>query len=232
MFRLFRKLLVANRGEIAVRILRACRELNIPSVAVFSDADRDALHVRYADEAYHIGPSPAPQSYLNIERIITVAKQSGVDAIHPGYGFLAENPNFAEACSNAGIIFVGPSARTMSLLGNKIQARRLARQHGIRVVPGTDEAIELADAIPAADVIGYPLLVKAAAGGGGRGIREVQNRGELEQALATAGSEAMAAFGDAGVYLERLLAPVRHIEVQLIADRFGNTIALAERECS
>ncbi len=232
MFRLFRKLLVANRGEIAIRVLRACRELNIPSVAVFSEADRNSLHVRFADEAYLIGPPPASESYLNIDRIIEVSKRAGVDAIHPGYGFLAENAAFAEACAAAGIIFVGPSPRTIRLLGNKVQARQLVAQFGIPVVPGTGLITDPAVAIEAAEQIGYPVLIKAAAGGGGRGIRNVNNRGEMERALKTAGAEAQSAFGDAGVYVEKHLSPVRHIEVQIIADRFGNTIALAERECS
>jgi len=230
--RLFRKLLVANRGEIAIRILRACRELGIPTVAVFSEADRGSLHVRYADEAYCIGPSPAPQSYLNIDRIIEVSQRAGADALHPGYGFLAENAAFVEACTAAGIVFVGPSARTMRLLGNKIQARLLVAAQGITVVAGTEAIVRAEDAIAAADRIGYPVLVKAAAGGGGRGIRTVRNRDEMAGALLAAGNEAQLAFGDAGVFVEKYLAPVRHIEVQVIADRFGNTIALAERECS
>jgi len=228
----FRKLLVANRGEIAIRILRSCRELNIPSVAVFSEADRNSRHVRFADEAYCIGPSPATQSYLNIERIIAVSKQAGVDAIHPGYGFLAENADFAEACAQAGIIFVGPSPRTIRLLGNKIQARLIAKAQGVPVVAGTEAIHDPQEAIAAADEIGYPVLIKAAAGGGGRGIRQVNSGAEMAAALQIAGNEALAAFGDGGVYVEKYLAPVRHIEVQIIADRFGNTIALAERECS
>ncbi len=228
----FRKLLVANRGEIAIRILRSCRELNIPSVAVFSEADRNSRHVRFADEAYCIGPPPATQSYLNIEHIIEVSKRAGVDAIHPGYGFLAENADFAEACAQAGIIFVGPSPRTIRLLGNKIQARLIAKAHGVPVVAGTEAIHDPQQAIAAADEIGYPVLIKAAAGGGGRGIRQVNSREEMAGALQIAGNEALAAFGDGGVYVEKYLAPVRHIEVQIIADRFGNTIALAERECS
>ncbi len=232
MFRPFRKLLVANRGEIAIRVLRACRELDIPTVAVFSDVDRNSWHVRFADEAFLLGPAPAAESYLYIDRIIDVAQAAGVDAIHPGYGFLAENAAFAEACGRAGIIFVGPSPRTIRLLGNKVQARQLVQQCGIPVVPGTDLITDPAEAIEAAEAIGYPVLIKAAAGGGGKGIRQVTNRDEMAQALHSAGSEAQSAFGDAGVYVEKYLAPVRHIEVQVIADRFGNTIALAERECS
>ena len=232
LFSHFRKLLVANRGEIAIRILRACRELGIPSVAVFSEADRNSMHVRFADEAYLLGPAPAPESYLNIGRLIDVAKRAGVDAIHPGYGFLAENAEFAEACAEAGIVFVGPSPRTIRLLGNKVQARRLVQAQGIPVVAGTELIIDPAAAMRAAEEIGYPVLIKAAAGGGGRGIRRVNSQAEMERALQTAGNEAQAAFGDAGVYVEKFLSPVRHIEVQVIADRFGDTIALAERECS
>ncbi len=232
MAQFFRKLLVANRGEIAIRILRSCRELNIPSVAVFSEADRNSRHVRFADEAYCIGPSPATQSYLNITRIIAVSKQAGVDAIHPGYGFLAENADFAEACGQAGIIFVGPSPRTIRLLGNKIQARLIAKAQGVPIVAGTEAIHDPAAAIASADAIGYPVLIKAAAGGGGRGIRQVDSGAEMAAALQIASNEALTAFGDGGVYVEKYLAPVRHIEVQIIADRFGNTIALAERECS
>jgi len=232
MFRLFRKLLVANRGEIAIRVLRACRDLNIRSVAIFSEADREAMHVRYADEAYCIGPPPATASYLNIERIIDVAKRAGVDAIHPGYGFLSENADFAEACRQAGIVFVGPSPRTIRLLGNKIQARRLAAARGIPVVAGTDAITDPDEALAAADAIGYPVLIKAAAGGGGRGIRNVPNRDAMIAALRTAAAEARSAFGDGGIYIEKYISPARHIEVQIIADRYGNTLALAERECS
>jgi acetyl-CoA carboxylase biotin carboxylase subunit len=231
-FRLFKKLLVANRGEIAIRVLRACRELNIPSVAVFSEADRGAMHVRYADEAYCIGPSPAGESYLNIERIIEVSKRAGVDSIHPGYGFLAENAEFAEACVKAGIVFVGPSPRTIRLLGNKIAARRLAAQRGLPVVAGTEAITDPDEAIATADRIGYPVLIKAAAGGGGRGIRNVEHREAMIDAIRTASGEAQSAFGDGGVYVEKLVSPARHIEVQVIADRYGNTLALAERECS
>jgi acetyl-CoA carboxylase biotin carboxylase subunit len=230
--RLFRKLLVANRGEIAVRVLRACRDLGISGVAVFSDADRDALHVRYADEAHHIGASPAAESYLNIDRIIAAARVAGAEAVHPGYGFLSENPHFAEACEEAGLVFVGPPPGAVRLLGNKIAARKLAREEGIPVVGGTDAILDPAEAQRAADAIGYPVLIKAAAGGGGRGIRLVNGPEEMAQALQIAGSEAQAAFGDRGVYVEKYLSPVRHVEVQVIADAHGNTVALPERECS
>ena len=228
----FRKLLVANRGEIAIRVMRACRDLGIPSVAVYSDADRESMHVRYADEAYRLGPSPAPESYLSIPRIMAVAARAGADALHPGYGFLAENPAFAQACRDAGVTFVGPSPEAMRLLGDKVQARALARRAGIPVVPGTDEMRDPEEAVGAARAIGYPLLVKAAGGGGGRGIRQVDSEEELHQALTTAAGEAAAAFGHGGLYLEKLLRPVRHIEVQLIADRYGNVVSLGDRDCS
>ena len=228
----FRKLLVANRGEIAIRIMRACRELGITSVAVFSDADRESRHVRYADEAYRIGPPPAPESYLSIERILDVARRCGAEAIHPGYGFLAENPAFAEACRDAGITFVGPTPEAMRLLGDKVRARALARDARIPVVPGTDEIVDPEEALRAARAIGYPVLVKAAGGGGGRGIREANSDEELLRALTTAAGEAAGAFGVGGVYLEKLLRPVRHVEVQVIADRHGNVVTLGERECS
>ncbi len=228
----FGKLLVANRGEIAIRVMRACRELGITSVAVYSEADRESRHVRYADEAYCIGPPPAAESYLSIPRIMEVATSVGAEAIHPGYGFLAENADFAQACRDAGITFVGPSPESMRLLGDKIQARRTMRRANVPVVPGTDEIVDPGEAIRAAAEIGYPVLVKAAAGGGGRGIRRVDSEDELRQALATASGEATAAFGHGGVYIEKYLHPVRHIEVQIIGDRYGNVITLGERECS
>ena len=229
---MIKRLLVANRGEIAIRILRACRDLDIRGIAVYSDADRRSMHVRYADEAYRIGPAPAPESYLSIDRIIAVAKQAGADAIHPGYGFLAENPRFADACVREGITFVGPSSRSMELLGDKIEARRIMKLAGVPVVPGTEEIEDPDAARRAAGAIGYPVLVKAAAGGGGRGIRTVRSETELESALRLAATESKAAFGHAAVYIEKLLAPVRHVEVQIIADSFGNVISLNERECS
>lgn len=229
---MIKRLLVANRGEIAIRILRACRDLDIRCIAVYSDADRRSMHVRYADEAYNIGPPPAAESYLNIERIISVAKRAKADAIHPGYGFLAENPAFAEACAREAITFVGPSPRAMRLLGDKVLARGLMKQSGVPVVPGTGEIHDVDEARDSAAAIGYPILVKAAAGGGGRGIRTVRNDSELEPALAMAAAESQAAFGHPAVYVEKLLAPVRHVEVQIIADSFGNVITLNERECS
>src|SRR5215216_2336832 len=229
---MFDKLLVANRGEIAIRVMRACRELGIATVAMYSDADRRSMHVRYATEAYYLGPSPAPESYLNIPRVIDLARRAEVDAVHPGYGFLAENPAFARACQEAGITFIGPSPEAMHLLGNKIEARRLMAKAGIPVVPGTDKIDDPDQAITAGREIGYPILVKAAAGGGGRGIREVASEEDLRRALETASAEALAGFGDGGVYLEKFLSPVRHVEVQLIADSLGNVVALGERECS
>jgi acetyl-CoA carboxylase biotin carboxylase subunit len=229
---MFDKLLVANRGEIAVRIMRACRELGIPSVAMYSDADRQSMHVRYATEAFYLGPSPAHESYLNIERVIDLALRAGADAVHPGYGFLAENPAFARACAKAGLTFIGPAPEAMYLLGNKIEARRLMAQAGIPVVAGTGRIEDPDEAIVAARRIGYPVMVKAAAGGGGRGIRRVDSEEELRRALGQATAEAQMAFGDAGIYIEKYLSPVRHIEVQLIADHHGNIVALGERECS
>jgi acetyl-CoA carboxylase biotin carboxylase subunit len=230
---MFKKVLVANRGEIAVRVLRACRELGLRTVAVYSDADRTALHVRYADEAYHIGPAPSTQSYLRIEKIIDAAKQANVDAIHPGYGFLAENPAFARASRDAGLAFVGPSPESMELMGDKAAARRLAASIGIPIVPGTDHEVGHEDeAIAVAEQIGYPLLVKAAVGGGGKGMRTVHSAEELPFALAAARREAESAFGDGAIYLERLVEGARHIEFQILGDEHGNIIHLGERECS
>lgn len=229
---MFRRLLVANRGEIAIRALRACRELGIEGVAVYSDADRQSMHVRYADQAYHIGPSPASDSYLRIDRIMEVARRAGVDAIHPGYGFLAENAEFAQACREAGITFVGPPPEAMRLMGDKVAARQFLANSGIPLVPGTDQITDPDEAIRAARAIGYPVLVKAAAGGGGRGIRQVNSEEELARTLLTASSEAASAFGNGGVYIEKFLQPVRHIEVQIIADSHGNIVSLGERECT
>lgn len=228
----FDKLLVANRGEIAVRILRACHELGIRTVAVYSDADRNAPHVRYADEAYHIGPPTAADSYLRIDKILEVAKKSGADAIHPGYGFLAERANFAQACYDAGIVFVGPPPKAIELMGNKQVARDTVRVAGVPLVPGTDKGLSDEELIAAGDEIGYPLLVKAAAGGGGKGMRPVHKPEELADAIAGARREALAAFGDGTVYLEKLILNGRHIEIQVLADSHGNVIHLGERECS
>ncbi len=227
----FRRVLVANRGEIAIRVARACRELGIESVAIFSDADRDAPHVRAADRAEWIGPTPAAESYLSAEAIIAAARRSGAEAIHPGYGFLSESAAFARAVEAAGLVFVGPPAETMEGLGNKLAARRTAVDAGVAVTPGL--LVSAADARPAElDDIGYPLLVKAAAGGGGRGVRRVDSPAELDAALGAAGDEALAAFGDGTVYVEKLIAPARHVEVQLLGDQAGGLAVLGERDCS
>lgn len=226
------KVLVANRGEIALRVIRACRELGIPSVAVYSDADTDALHVRYADEAIHIGAAPASKSYLNIDAILGAAKLTGADAIHPGYGFLAENPTFAAACQEAGITFIGPTADTIRQLGDKAAARRIAIEAGVPVVPGSDGVVGPDDAAAAAENLGYPVMIKAAAGGGGQGIRIVDEPEEFPAALEAARREARAAFGDDSIYLERRLIHPRHVEVQILGDQQGTIVHLYERECS
>ncbi len=230
---MFKKVLVANRGEIAVRVLRACKELGITTVTVYSDADRNALHTRYADEAYKIGPPPATESYLRIDKIIEVAKRSGAEAIHPGYGFLAENTHFAEACESEGIVFVGPSSKAIRLLGDKIEARRTMEAAQIPVIPGSDKELSSeAQAVQVAAQIGFPLLIKAAGGGGGKGMRIVRERGELARSIKQATSEAGSAFGNPTVYIEKYLASPRHIEFQILADNYGNAIHLGERECS
>jgi acetyl-CoA carboxylase biotin carboxylase subunit len=229
----FRKVLIANRGEIAVRIIRACTELGLPTVAVFSEVDRAALHVRYADEAYEIGPAPARESYLRIDKLIDVAKRSGADAIHPGYGFLSERAEFAAACREAGITFIGPKPEVIEALGDKMTARKTMIANGVPVVPGSTgpiESVEEAQAV--AKKVGYPIVIKATAGGGGKGMRVVHKAEELESSLRQAANEAQAAFGDGTVYVEKLLENVRHIEVQLMADSHGNVVHLGERECS
>jgi acetyl-CoA carboxylase biotin carboxylase subunit len=229
---MFYKVLIANRGEIAVRLLRACKELGLSTVAVYSEADRCALHVRYADEAYPIGPAPARDSYLRMDRIIEVAKQAQVDAVHPGYGFLAEDPQFARACEEAGLIFVGPKPEVMEQLGNKIGARRLMAASGIPIIEGSDDGASGQDLLSEAERLGFPLLIKAAAGGGGKGMRVVRSAEELPGLLDLASREAEASFGDGTVYLERLIEGVRHVEFQILGDHFGNIIHLGERECS
>lgn len=226
------KVLVANRGEIALRIVRGCRDLEVASVAVYSEADRLSQHVRYADEAHCIGPADARESYLNGQRILDVAKACGADAIHPGYGFLAENADFAEACQRAGLVFIGPSPESIRLLGDKATARKIAQEANVPVVPGTREIDNADDALRLAGGLGYPVMIKAAAGGGGRGIRLVENERQMRAAVAQAMQEAQAAFGDPRLYLEKLLRPARHIEVQIIADHYGNVVSLGERECS
>jgi acetyl-CoA carboxylase biotin carboxylase subunit len=226
------KVLVANRSEIALRIIRACQELEIPSVAVYSDADAEALHVRRADEAVHIGPPPAGKSYLGIEALIDAAKETGADAIHPGYGFLAENASFAAACEDAGLTYVGPSSEAIEKMGDKSAARRIAQKADVPVVPGSEEIASADEAVEAAEEIGYPVMVKAAAGGGGRGIRVAEDEEELRKAVQVAKQEAEKAFGDGSLYLEKLLVGPRHVEVQVMADHHGNAIHLYERECS
>ena len=230
---MLRKILVANRGEVAVRVLRACQDLGIYTVAVYSDADRNSLHVRYADEAYNIGPAPVRDSYLCIERIIEAARDAKAEAIHPGYGFLAESAEFSRACRDAGLLFVGPPPAVIEAMGNKLVARRTMQDAGVPVVPGIYDCIRDENhALKTADDIGYPVLVKAAAGGGGKGMRVVNRSREMGAALREASAEAAAAFGDHTLYVEKLLEHVRHIEVQLLADRSGNVIHLGERECS
>jgi acetyl-CoA carboxylase, biotin carboxylase subunit len=230
------KILIANRGEIAVRIIRACRELGISPIAVYSECDRTALHVRYADEAYAIGPSAPRESYLRIDALIDVAKKAGADGVHPGYGFLAENEDFAAAVRDAGITFIGPSPEAIETMGSKTAARIAAKRAGVPVVPGTEDPLspEVPDAeiAQAAAAIGYPLLVKAVAGGGGKGMRTVTDAADLSSAVRAARSEAGAAFGDAAVYLERRLTRPRHIEVQLLGDTHGTVLPFVERECS
>jgi acetyl/propionyl-CoA carboxylase alpha subunit len=234
----FGRILIANRGEIALRVIRTCRDLGVETVAVYSDADADAAHVALADDAVRLGPAPASDSYLRADRIIEAARETGAEAVHPGYGFLSERAAFARAVTDAGLVFVGPRADAIEALGDKLAARRTADGADVPVVPGTFTAalVDRPDAIEAvlgdADAIGYPLLVKAAAGGGGRGMRRVATRSELPAALAAGSAEALAAFGDGSVYLERVIRPARHIEVQLLGDEDGTIVALGERDCS
>jgi acetyl-CoA carboxylase, biotin carboxylase subunit len=230
---MFGKVLVANRGEIAVRIIRALREMKISSVAVFSDADRGALHVRLADEAEHIGPAPSTESYLRVDRILEAATKHGAEAIHPGYGFLSENADFAAACAEAGIVFIGPKPESIRRLGSKTAARVLAKQAGAPVVPGSEEpAANIGRARALAREIGYPVLLKAAAGGGGKGVRRVDVENELESAIRDASSEAERAFNNSEIYIEKLIEKPRHIEIQIAGDHYSNLVHLGERECS
>jgi acetyl-CoA carboxylase biotin carboxylase subunit len=230
---MFEKILVANRGEIALRIIRACKELGIRSVAVYSEADVNSMHVRQADEAICIGPAPSAKSYLNIAAIISAAEIADVEAIHPGYGFLSENAHFAEICESCGIKFIGPTPEHIRLMGDKAEARRVVKKAGIAVLPGSDGVVSDRDeALKVARQVGYPVMVKAAAGGGGRGLRLAHNDVSLVNAFLTAQTEAEAAFGNPGVYIEKRLDHPRHIEVQLLADRKGNIVHLNERDCS
>lgn len=230
---MFKKILIANRGEIAVRVIRACHELGIAAVAVFSEVDRAALHVQRADEAYPIGPAPASESYLNIERILDVARQSGAEAIHPGYGFLSENPNFARACAKAKVKFIGPPASAMEAMGSKTRARQNMEKAGVPFVPGTAKGLRSAEeAEQVAVKLGYPVMLKAAAGGGGKGMRLIDNAADLPSAFDATRSEASRAFGDDEVYLEKAIVNPRHIEMQVLADEHGNTVYLGERDCS
>jgi len=230
---MFKKILIANRGEIAVRVIRACREMGIATVAVYSDVDRASLHVRKADEAYPIGPAPASESYLRMDKILDVAHRSGAEAIHPGYGFLSENAKFAQACVDAGIKFIGPTAQSMEMMGSKTRARQHMEKAGIPFVPGTARGLTSAEeAEQVAERVGFPIMLKAAAGGGGKGMRLVHSREELRSALESARSEAQRSFGDSEVYIEKAIINPRHIEMQVLADEHGNTVWLGERECS
>ncbi len=229
---MFKKVLVANRGEIAVRVLRACEERGIATATVFSDVDRTALHVRYADEAYHIGPAPSRDSYLRIDKIIDVARKAGVDAVHPGYGFLAENAEFAAACADVGITFIGPSPDAIAKMGDKQTARETVARNNVPLVPGSRKGLRDDELRATAVQIGFPLMVKATAGGGGKGMRVVHDPNQFTSALLAARREAIGAFGNGEVYLEKYISSARHIEVQILADSYGHTIHLGERECS
>lgn len=230
---MFRKVLIANRGEIAVRIIKACREMGILSIAIYSEADKNSLHVKLADEKYCIGSAQAKKSYLDISRILTVAQHAKADAIHPGYGFLAENAAFAQACTNAGMIFIGPSSNAIIKMGDKAIARDTMENAKVPIVPGTKGLIhDVGEATAIAEKIGYPVLIKATAGGGGKGMRVVDNVAQLEKALHQAAQEAERSFGNAGVYLEKYLTKSRHVEIQIMADNYGNVVYLGERDCS
>ena len=230
---MIKKILIANRGEIAIRVMRTCREMGIKSVAVYSEADRTSMHVRYADEAYFIGPSPSNESYLVIDKIIKAAKKCKADAIHPGYGFLSENAEFSEQCKKEGLIFIGPSAYAMNTMGDKLSARKTMITAGVPVVPGTHEAIKSVDkAVKIIKEIGLPVMIKASSGGGGKGMRLVKDEKDIINSINAAKSEAMASFGNDAVYIEKYIESPHHIEFQILADNFGNTIHLFERECS
>ncbi|HEV8461245.1 MAG TPA: acetyl-CoA carboxylase biotin carboxylase subunit [Gaiellaceae bacterium] len=229
---MFSRVLVANRGEIAVRVIRALHELGVEAVAIYSTADKDAQHVRLADQAVHIGPPAAGASYLRIPSVVAAAQTTGCDAVHPGYGFLAENPAFVEACADNDLVFIGPPADVMAMMGDKISAKQAMRKADVPTVPGTEGATTAAEARQAADEMGYPVLLKATAGGGGKGMRLVHRPEDLEDAFATASAEAEAAFGDPTMYLEKALVPARHVEIQVVCDSHGSVLTLGERECS
>jgi acetyl-CoA carboxylase biotin carboxylase subunit len=228
----FEKILIANRGEIAVRVIRACRELGVRSVAIYSDVDRNALHVRYADEAYPCGPAPARESYLDSERILEIARESGAQAIHPGYGFMSENAAFAQACADAGLVFIGPRPDTIESMGDKVIARQKMQAAGVPLVPGSTEKLSDEEAVKFAVEIGLPVMIKATAGGGGKGMRLVHDEADLEKSIQRARSEARASFGDDAIYVEKFVDEPRHIEIQILGDQHGNAIHLFERECS
>ncbi|MDR2569252.1 MAG: acetyl-CoA carboxylase biotin carboxylase subunit [Oscillospiraceae bacterium] len=229
---MFSKILIANRGEIAIRVIRACKEMGIASVAVFSEADRESLHVSLADESYCIGGALSRESYLNMNSVLAAAMASKAEAIHPGYGFLSENAEFAKLCTDNDIVFIGPDSETIAKMGDKDMARKTMREAGVPVIPGCDLVRDFAHAKSEAEKIGFPLLIKARSGGGGRGIRHVSSMDELEHCYNTATAEAASAFGDGAVYIEKFLFPVKHIEMQLLADNFGNVVCLGERDCS
>ncbi|HRO68469.1 MAG TPA: biotin carboxylase N-terminal domain-containing protein, partial [Pseudobdellovibrionaceae bacterium] len=231
--KMFKKILIANRGEIAIRITRACRELGIKSVAVFSEADRDSLHVFLADEAYPIGPAPSKESYLNYRKILEVAKQAHVDAVHPGYGFLSENTTFAKACADAGITFIGPTVENILAMGDKLSAKALMKKAKVPTVPGSDGGVEtVEDALKVAKEIGYPVMIKASAGGGGKGMRVVHSEDEIESSFRACRSEGQNYFADPTVYIEKFVNDPKHIEIQVFGDTHGNVVHLFERECS
>ena len=229
---MFKKILIANRGEIAVRVIRACRELGIETVAVYSDVDRDALHVRFADEAYHCGAPAARESYLRMERILEICKESGAEAVHPGYGFLSENGDFADLCEKEGIVFIGPPGDVMRRMGDKVTARKTMEEAGVPIVPGTTERLSDEQVTAWIKDVGPPVMIKASAGGGGKGMRLVRSEDEIAQAIARARSEAASSFGDDGLYVEKFVEEPRHVEIQVLADTHGNVVHLFERECS
>ena len=231
--KIFEKILIANRGEIAIRVMRACRELDIETVAIYSSADQNALHVKYADEAFQVGEAHPSKSYLNMERIIDIAKKSGAEAVHPGYGFLAENYRFAKVCHDEGVVFIGPSSKTIQAMGSKIGSKKMMKGAGVPVLPGTDDGIkDINDAKKVAEEIGYPVIVKASAGGGGIGMQIVNDERSLEDAITASMRIARSAFGDATVFIEKYLVKPRHIEFQVLADEHGHAVHLYDRECS